>query len=313
MNKDTDLTGEALLLAWEGIRNRGLTQEMHARALGIEYTIYKSRYYRAMANRQFAKQMDDVPDFSGFDRPELYDWSLPSEWVFDWDDFMVVGDVQLPTTDYNMAVLPAYIANNHLSKPRRLIIAGDFWNFDAYSKYDNIIKLPGYKDEQNAARNLLALWALTFDEMWMITGNHEVRKLKHDRGEGDINDIMAVVSPHGKVKATVRDKCTVNTSQGKYSVIHGASYRKIPLSTANELAQKFHSHIILHHEHHAAVGMDIYDRYFIVNNGGLFDIDKMAYVQLQTSARAGMSQGFTMVKGGYPYLFGKMTNWFDWL
>ena len=306
-----DLSGEALLKAWEGIRNRGLTQEQHARALGMEYTTYKSRYYRAMANRRFSKLIDDQPEFSGFDRPELYDWSLPSEWVFDWDDFMVVGDVQLPTTDYNFAMLPAYIAHEHLKPPRKLLICGDFWNFDAFSKYDNIIKLPGYREEQEAARNLLALWSLTFDEMWMLTGNHERRKLVHEKGEEDINNIMAVVTPN--VNATVRDACKVNTSQGQYTVTHGASYRKIPLSSANELAQKLQTHVILHHEHHAAFGMDIFDRYFIVNNGGLFDVKKMAYVQLETKAMAGMSQAFTMVKGGYPYLFGKWTDWSRWL
>jgi hypothetical protein len=58
--------------------------------------------------------------------------------------------------------------------------------------------------------------------------------------------------------------------------------------------------------------MDRFDRYYIINNGGLFDQSKMAYVQLKTNTCANMSQGFTMIKNGYPYLFGNFTDWEKW-
>jgi len=301
-----DIAGEALLKAWEGLRLQGTTQEQHARELGIPYEIYKARFYRAMANRRFEK----------INRPDLFDWSLPVEWVLDWEDFMVVGDVQLPTTDYDFAMLPAYIAAKQLKSPRRLIIAGDLFNFDGFSQYENLIKLPSIEHEFEAARNVIGLWSITFDEIYMVIGNHEERLLKTLQGQVQVQDIMSIVNaqlPIGKVKATVRDALRVKTSQGMYLVAHGGSYRKNPLSVANEIAQKEQAHVILHHEHHAAMGMDIYNRYFVVNNGGLFDRDKMAYVMLKTKAMASMSQAFTMVRRGYPYLFGKWTDWAMWL
>jgi 3',5'-cyclic AMP phosphodiesterase CpdA len=226
---------------------------------------------------------------------------------------MVLGDVQLPTTDYNFATLPALIAKKHIKKPRRLIIAGDFYNMDAWSKYKKIIKLPSWEQEKESARNLLTLYAQAFDEMFMISGNHERRLLETLDGEFDINDVLAASLPSGKVKATVMDRCTVHTSQGKYTVLHGDNYAKKALNNADEWAQKFQSHIISHHEHHAAIGMDRFDRYWIINNGGLFDQKKMAYVQLKTNTCANMSQGFTMIKDGYPHFFGKFTNWDKWL
>ncbi len=305
MNKD--IQGEALLKLWEGTRATGITQEQHARQLGIPYEIYKARFYRAMANRRFERA----------NRPDLFDWSLPVEWVLDWDDFIVVGDVQLPTTDYDFAMLPAYVAANKLQRPRRLIIAGDLFNFDGFSKYENLIALPSIEQEFDAARNVIGLWAMTFDEIYMVMGNHEERMLKALQGQVQVQDIMNIVNaklPIGKVKATVRDALRVKTSRGDYYIAHGASYRKLPLSVANELAQKEQANIVLHHQHHLAMGMDIYNRFILIDNGGLFDVEKMAYVQLHSKAMAGMSQGFTLVKGGYPYLFGKhITNWRDWL
>lgn len=262
--------------------------------------------------RQQLKYRGKEENFT-FDKPELYDWNLPKEWEFDWDDFMVIGDVQLPTTDYDFAMLPAIIAKKHLRKPRRLIIAGDFYNMDAWSKYPSLISTPSWTQEKEAARNLLTIYAQTFDEMWMVSGNHERRILEKLDGQYDINDVLAASLPSGKVKATVLDRCTVNTSMGKYTVLHGDNYAKKSLNNGDEYAQKFQTHIISHHEHHAAMGMDRFDRYYVINGGGLFDPKKMSYVQVKSNTMAGMSQGFTMVKKGYPYLFGKFTDWSKWL
>jgi hypothetical protein len=275
-------------------------------------TVYalSSRMYRERLNE---KNTPEDTNFKGFDRPELYDWSLPSEWAFDWSDFMVVGDVQLPTTDYDFATLPAVIAKKHMKRPRRLIIGGDLYNMDAWSKYPTLVPLPQWVDEKEAARNLLTLYAQVFDEMWMLCGNHERRLIEGTDGQFDMNDILAASLPSGKIRATVLDRCTVNTPNGKYTVLHGDNYSKKALSNADEWAQKFQSHIISHHEHHAAIGMDRFDRYFIVNNGGLFDQSKMSYVQLKTTTISNMSNGFTMVRGGFPYLFGQFTDWSRWV
>lgn len=295
---------QTLLEEWHEAKLLKITLEQFAKQKGETLSAIRSKIYR-----QGLKSKEEYK----FDQPELYDWSLPKEWVFDWNDFMVIGDVQLPTTDYDFAMLPSMIAKKHLKKPRKLIIAGDFYNMDAFSKYVNVVPVPTWGMERDAAKNLLTIYSQTFEEIWMLCGNHERRILEKLNGELDINDVLAASLPRGKVKATVLDRCTVNTSQGKYTVVHGASYGKKSLNNADEYAQKYQSHIISHHEHHAALGRDRYDRYHIVNNGGLFDSSKMSYVQEKTSTMAGMSQGFTMVKNGYPYLFGKFTDWDRWL
>lgn len=294
---------QTLLQRWNEAKLLKITMEQFSKMEGATVSSVRSKVYRqGLKNKDYQ-----------FDRPELYDWSLPKEWVFEWDNFMVVGDVQLPTTDYDFATYPVMIAKKHLKKTRRLIIAGDFYNMDAWSKYPSLIASPSWEQEKEAARNLLTIYAQTFDEMWMLTGNHERRILERLDGQFDINDVLSASLPSGKVKATVLDRCTVKTTQGTYTVVHGDNYSKKSLNNADELAQKYQTHIISHHEHHAAIGLDRFDRYFIINNGGLFDHTKMSYVQLKTNTCAGMSQGFTMVKNGYPYLFGKFTDWDRWL
>lgn len=296
-----------LLKKYDEAKLLKITDDEFAKQVGISYTALRSRIYRTRL------KVKTNSDFGGFDRPDLYDWNLPSEWIFEWDDFMVVGDVQLPTTDYDFATLPALIGEKYLRKKRKLIIAGDFYNMDAWSKYPSIISTPTWEQERESARNLLTLYSQVFDEMYMISGNHERRILEKLDGQYDIQDVLAASIPSGKVKATVLDRCTVKTSQGKYTILHGDNYSRNALTNADVWSQKFQTHIISHHEHHAAIGMDKFDRYYLVNNGGLFDQKKMGYVQLKTNTCANMSQGFTMVKGGYPYLFGKFTDWSRWI
>lgn len=296
-----------LLQEWEEAKLLKVKKEDFAKQKGMSLPALSSKIYR-----QSLKYKGNA-NFEGFDRPELYDWQLPQEWEFEWDDFMVVGDIQLPTTDYDFAMLPALIAKKHLRKPRRLILAGDVYNMDAWSKYSSIIPTPSWEQERESARNLLTIYAQTFDEMWMISGNHERRILEKLDGQYDINDVLAASIPSGKVKATALDRCKVKTSNGVYTVLHGDNYSKKSLNNADEFAQKFQTHIISHHEHHAAIGMDRFDRYYILNNGGLFDQKKMSYVQLKSNTCANMSNAFTMVKNGYPYLFGKFTDWNRWL
>jgi hypothetical protein len=298
----------SLLQEWEEAKLMRVKKEDFAKQKGMTLSALSSKIYR-----QGLKYRGTAENFKGFDRPELYDWQLPIEWQFEWDDFMVIGDVQLPTTDYDFATLPALVAKKHLRKSRKLIIAGDFYNMDAWSKYPNTIPTPSWEMEKEAARNLLTIYAQVFDEMWMLCGNHERRILNKLDGQYDINDVLAASLPSGKVRATVLDKCTIHTSNGAYSIVHGDNYSKKSLNNADELAQKYQTHIISHHEHHAAMGLDRFDRYFIVNNGGLFDQRKMGYTKVSSNTCANMSQGFTMVKNGYPYLFGKFTDWSRWL
>lgn len=298
-----------LINEWEQAKLAGVTEEEFARQHNMSFQSMHSKLYR----QRLKLRGKPISDFKGFDRPELYDWSLPEEWEFQWDDFMVIGDVQLPTTDYDFATLPAMIAKKHLKKPRKLIIGGDFWNMDAWSKYKSVLALPAWINEREAARNLLTIYSQVFQEIWMIAGNHERRLLEHLDGQWDFQDVLTASLPSGHVKATVRDRCTVNTSQGKYTILHGDNYSKKSLNNADEWAQKFQSHVISHHEHHAAIGMDRFDRYYCVNNGGLFDQKKMSYVQIKTNTMANMSKGFTLVKKGYPYLFADWTDWKMWL
>lgn len=57
-------------------------------------------------------------------------------------DAMIVGDVHVPTTDYQLARMVGTIAEKHMTAPRKLIIAGDMFNFDSFSLYAPVVRAP---------------------------------------------------------------------------------------------------------------------------------------------------------------------------
>ena len=228
-------------------------------------------------------------------------------------DFIIVGDVHVPTTDYDFASLVLVVAKKQGVK--RLIIAGDMFNMDAFSLYEAVVASPSWREERDAARVLFHTWLEWFDDIYVIMGNHDRRLQKWAGGQLDESDIFGMVTSSDKVHVSNWGHLKVKTAQGDYMVTHSKEYSINQLTVANEMAQKYQCHMITHHEHHTAIGWDRYGRYVIVNNGGLFDQSKMAYVVLDSSKRPVMKNSFCMLKNGVPRLFGHVpfTDWSEYV
>lgn len=251
------------------------------------------------------------------EEPQFMKYTLGQREVFDDENCIVVGDVQLPTTDWEFAKLPAEIAKKHIKGDKILYIVGDWANADAFSRYENIVSLPSWNDEKEASRYLLSYYLSIFDLIKIFPGNHERRRQKFMGGQDSkLDGLMDELLPkegRDRILFSNFDRCTINNSTGKWTLLHGKNYSQNPLMNSNKYAQKFQSHIISHHEHKYAIGMSKFGGYYIIDNGGLFDREKMAYVQLDTSTSPEMAQGFTMLKNGHPYPFADFTDWNYWL
>lgn len=231
------------------------------------------------------------------------------------DSVMITGDWQIPTTDCDMVALMIEIARRYMKRPRHLIIAGDFINADAFSGYEPTHDTLGFSDEIDAARALLHTLLGVFDHVYWSFGNHERRVTKRTKGAITPAHVAAIVTQSPRVTVSHYGHMTVNSCGQVYRVTHPRSYSVNMLKNADALAQKYQQHIICHHEHHLAVGMDRYARYVVVNNGGLFARRAMGYAVLDDAPTAAMSPGFTLLKNGVPYLLGMtpFTDWDHWL
>jgi hypothetical protein len=226
-------------------------------------------------------------------------------------DFINVGDVHVPFTDYNFSQMVIKVAKKYNIK--KMNVGGDFFNFDNFSVYAHAIPTVQWAQEREAARLLIHEWLEWFDEINFIMGNHDRRLAKWTEGQFDEKDLFGMVTTSDKCHFSNWGWCDVTSGGVDWLVAHGSNYSVNQLTVASELANKHQKNVILSHEHHAGMGWDKYKRYVVVNNGGLFDASKFAYVNLDVNKMPNMQNAFTMLRNGVATLFSKwpFTDWSD--
>jgi hypothetical protein len=230
-------------------------------------------------------------------------WRLDGDWV-------IAGDIHANTINRDFMQRPLDIAMRYLEHPRRFMIAGDFINGDAFSGYENVYPLPSFGSELKAARKFLDMYLQVFDEIWIFMGNHDLRVTRKTGTAIMPEDLIRMISHDVRIKVSHWGHAVVDTPRGEYRISHGSEYSVNQLVVAEQLALKHDQNIILWHEHHTAQGLDRFKRRIVVNGGGLFDSDSMAYTQIEDNKKPRMANGFVMLKGGYPYVFND--HWTDW-
>jgi len=223
---------------------------------------------------------------------------------------MIVGDVHVPFTDWEFAQRVVRVARKE--KITKLLIAGDFWNYDHLSLYENAVVPPTWGQERDSGKRLIQAWGSWFESMDVIMGNHERRKSKRTNGHEDDEDIfsaLAAVFPN--LKSSIYGWCELISGGVPWRISHPRNYSVNQLSVADAVAQKFCVNTLTFHEHHLAIGYDRYGRHVIANGGCLADPRKLAYVHLDDSRSAGMKIGFAMIRNGSVTLFGK-SPYTDW-
>jgi len=236
-------------------------------------------------------------------------------WKFD-GDWIIVGDVHLNTMNRAWASQPPAIAARWLTGKRRLLLSGDFLNMDAFSNYESDVSSHTFRSELAAGRDFLKTYLDTFDDIYILMGNHDRRPGKRTKGTIKAEMGYQMIAPYSdRVHVSSWGWATIQASTGTWRVTHGSNYSVNTLAVASNLAQKFQQHIIGHHQHHLAIGFDRYKRYLIIDNGGLFLEDHLLYTRLDDNTMPRMVNGFTMLKGGYPTVFGPppFTDWRQWL
>ena len=295
MAKNLGVSDEAI---WQ-MKQNGMKMREIMQALGVSYGCVQGRIFRY---EQSLRKNGVEP------RSDLFDIDI-GEPLEIHGDAMVIGDVHVPTTDYDFAQLVCAVAKKH--KIKKLIVAGDFFNMDAFSSYARVLMDVTWKQEKLASLQLMKEWVRVFDEIYLLMGNHDRRLQKWTNGMMDDEDIFEHLLGNAKTVTSNYGHCVLKTSTGEWRITHPKNYSVLQLNVADHLANKFQQHIIGHHEHHLAIGFDRYKRYVIINNGGLFAQEKMGYVQMDDGKNPNMVNGFCMMKNGHPYLYGPspFTDW----
>lgn len=298
-----ELSGDELLRLQEASREG--PRQFHRTFIreAMTYNAFWGRIYRARQGRKKSAVKS---------APELFDVKYEAPLELE-GDFVVIGDIHAPCTDYDFAQLPSVIGR--AMEIERLIIAGDLMNAEWASTYGRTMSQPTWNHEIKAARQLFREWLEWFSCIYVLTGNHERRIARISGGEFDLRHIVSSLTGDDRVTVSLRDRCFVQSGDERWMIAHGGNYSVNQLTVGDGVASKYGCHVITHHQHHLALGWDRYKRWVVVDNGALVDENKLAYVIEKTTKTPRMAKGFTVLKAGTPYLFGEapFTNWENWL
>jgi hypothetical protein len=293
-------------------------------AAGVSYRDLATKYglnvdsVRSRASRERRRQIEPPHYvFTGDDDPPsgaqpVYDGHLHIHA----DELMITGDLHIPSMNYPMVAAMIELALKRMKPPRGLLICGDLSNGDLDSAHAALAPTVSRQRELKMLEDVLGWLLMTFDTIWLTPGNHlRNRLMKTLSADITPNQIKRLFTPPGaldRVTFSWYDLVEVTSGGEPWIVTHQYAYRQTKLSIANELAQKYQSNTITFHQHHSAVGRDKYNRFTVVDCGGLHDQEQMAYVQLVPNVRPVMNNGIVYLNEGTAHLLTPYKTFTDW-
>ena len=223
-------------------------------------------------------------------------------------DAMVAGDFHLPFVDWLWIKRLMQIGEQ--LDIRRLIIIGDFLDAKALNGFLPKDVPVAWETELREAEHSIDCLADWFTEIVYCYGNHESNRVIA-RLEGHLSPerFGRLVSTDPVLRVSQYHYVELYTANGKWRLTHQKPYRKIPLSAAKTIWERRLCHVVTHHQHRTAMGFDPSGRFMLIDNGWMADERYMDWMMLEDRGNAAPINGFLAIKGGFPLLYGPMTDW----
>lgn len=230
------------------------------------------------------------------------------EFILPEDNYMVSCDYHSP---YHSEIwVNRMIAIADVFKIKKLIIIGDLFDFN-FAKTWYSDESSTLDDEIEYASPLLQALGF-FYEIYMVQGNHETRIGRDTKGKIQARHLFRLFGPDvwdKKFKYSPYDKIRI---EDKWLFVHPKSYSQISSSVAKKLAEKFHMNIINTHGHFVGTAYDRSGKYLAIDLGGMFQINKVEYINVQTTTHPRWKNGFGMIRNNKFWHFTDATDWEFW-
>jgi len=223
-------------------------------------------------------------------------------------NYWIIGDIHGRLLKWSMMKHLCDLAK--ISGVNKLIIDGDFWDQAAFSKFPVESKKTPFEEECNFLEKLLKLLLDTFEKVYILAGNHDLRLFKMINGEITLNRQyrMLVDEVVGKrLFISTYHYCELNDS---WHITHPGSYAKRTGTVARELAHKLHKNIINAHGHMTGINYDMSGDYMGIDIGGMLDWQKTDYIALRDTTHPRWVPSFVLIYNNYPYMY--TDNKTDW-
>lgn len=163
----------------------------------------------------------------------------------------------------------------------------------------------GLTTELDIARRELRSISKLFTEVHFLLGNHEGRYLRA---------LETAISPKELLRNLEQMTWKIapyyfsylDTVRGRYQIEHPKGSAE---GTAQQLASKFHAHIIMGHSHLLDFSWDISGKFYAIHAGHCVDESRLPYASQRHTTKREHKPGAVIVKDGYPYLLHDGIDW----
>ena len=249
-------------------------------------------------------------------------WNTAPKFEGDW---MIFADGHCPFIHW--PTLEKMVETAKRLKIKKLLLPGDWFDFEDLSKFDFGGDQVDTADELLVGRDLLHRLTKDFDEIHLTRGNHEERLIKFLKrvkrlmmSNDDLRKYERIVraekmqtadSAWHEYKAFLTsDKvfiyndawCTIN---GKFRITHPSTMTNIPPNSEERLAYKHGMHIVGTHVHNFGIRVCMDGQKLAVRLGCGCDPEKIFYYNKRDTSNYKWVNGFAWVKNG------KLGTWID--
>jgi len=194
---------------------------------------------------------------------------------------------------------------------KKCIIAGDLIDNDFIKSWENMDIADQTTLDQQTEGTRPVFEALDyFDQVTLIRGNHETRVNRATDGKIHARHLFEIIGKEiweNKFSYSTYDKLFIGD---EWMIVHPRSYSQISGSVAVRLAEKFHRHVLNAHGHFLAMKYDRSGEYMSIDLGGMYDVQKIGYINKFTTTHPCWNNGFAVVTTDDEiHLFHENTDW----
>lgn len=217
------------------------------------------------------------------------------------NSIIIGGDFHIPFQDD--ILIDQMLSFAQKSQIDILVCNGDFLDCKSFSDFFEMQqKELTFKEELEVAENVINKLSNVFKCMYFTTGNHEIWWLEKLSGQNNLSDLFKLFKGNlvldSDIFVTNYDHLTLNY---EWYICHPKNFSRIPTTIPRKLADRYDMNIICGHEHRLSLCKSFNSKYYCVESGGLFDSEKMEYLQSTTNYPAQVS-GFVSLEKNVPTL-----------
>ena len=230
------------------------------------------------------------------------------------DYCILTADWHIPYFSWFWCDKVLQLGKKHKGK-RDLIIGGDFFNLDAFSKWDFNDENDNLPSELASAKYIMQELLKVFDRIFISVGNHDSRILYATKGKLNYTHLFHIILDDKKLignRIFISNYPYVMLNE-KWRVTHSSQYSVNKEIVAKNLNIKYRQNIVNAHGHFISLAKGVSGDDVVGDIGGIFDRKKIHYVNLRDTSHPVWNSGFWVIRNNMPYVFGDgLTDWDFW-